>query len=116
MTFEQGSKVPFTGVSIEYNGYNGQPKDKIFYKNGREVSTTEFSYHENGQLFIRVDYKDGERDGLTEWYYKNGQLREKGDFKDGKQEGLWEYFDEEGNLTTTEEFKDGELVQSNWKS
>ena len=49
MTFEIGSNDPFTGISIEYHE-NGQPEEKIHYKNGKEVSNTSFSYYENGQL------------------------------------------------------------------
>ncbi|SVD94364.1 uncharacterized protein METZ01_LOCUS447218, partial [marine metagenome] len=74
MTFEIGSNDPFTGTSIEYHE-NGQPEEKIFYKNGREVSTTEFDYYENGQLRSRSNYKNGELDGLYEGFYENGQLR-----------------------------------------
>ena len=86
MTFEQGSREPFTGVSIEYHE-NGQPEEKTHYKNGKEVSKTIFEYYENGQLESKWNFKDGEPDGL------------------------WETFDEDGNLTRNEKWKDGELVE-----
>ena len=58
MTFEQGFRDPFTGVSIKYHE-NGQPEEKIYYKNGREVSTTKLSYNKNDQLEELGNYKNG---------------------------------------------------------
>ena len=68
-------------------------------------------FHDNGQLELRGNLKDGEFDGLWEQYYENGQLEFRGNYKEGKREGLWEYFDEEGNLTKTENYKDGVLQE-----
>ena len=111
VTFEQGSNNPFTGVSIEYHE-NGQPEEKIYYKNGREVSTTNFDYYENGQLEVRENFKDGEIvNGLWESYYENGQLERRGNIQERKENGLWEYFDEDGNQTETKEYKNGELIE-----
>jgi antitoxin component YwqK of YwqJK toxin-antitoxin module len=44
-------------------------------------------YHDNGQLFYKGDFKNGEKEGSWVTYHKNGQLYYKGDFKDGKKEG-----------------------------
>jgi len=33
---------------------------------------------------MKGSYKDGELDGLYEWYYDNGQLQGKGSWKDGE--------------------------------
>jgi len=41
-------------------------------------------YRNNGQLKFKGNHKDGEEDGLWEYYFKNGQLKEKGNFKDGE--------------------------------
>ena len=68
--YEVFSKVPFTGSFVRY--------------------------HENGQLEIRRNYKDGKEHGLREWYYENGQLRIKGNVKDGKLDGLTERYDRNG--------------------
>ena len=88
MTFEIGSNDPFTGVSIEYHE-NGQPEEKIFYKNGIEVgrTITEFSYHENGKLREVVDTKDGVIDGSAESFYESGQLQSRGNYKNGNLDG-----------------------------
>ena len=47
------------------------------------------SYHDNGQLWNKGTYKDGERDGPMESYHDNGQLRFKGSYKDGERCGEW---------------------------
>ncbi len=73
----------------------GIPKYKLVERQGLHYevnSTTPFTgttvdYHENGQLWITSNYKDG------------------------KEDGLWEEFNEDGNLTKTETYKDGELVE-----
>ena len=54
--------------------------------------------------------KKGEQDGLSEEFHENGQLKMRGNFKDGKLNGLSEYFDnEDGNLTSTETWRNGVL-------
>ena len=103
MTFEIGSNDPFTGVSTEYHE-NGQPEEKIYYKNGREVSTTEFNYYENGQIQGRGHIKDGELYGLMEIFHENGQLQLRVNFKNGKEDGLLESYYENGELEFREKF------------
>jgi antitoxin component YwqK of YwqJK toxin-antitoxin module len=71
-TYKKNSDTPFTGI--------------------------EESFHENGQLMVRTNYKNGQQEGLYEWFYENGQLSWRGNYKNGKQDGLWEYFDSDGNL------------------
>ena len=96
ITYEVNSTTPFTGSSV--------------------------GYHDNDQLSVKGNYKNGEKDGLWEGYYENGQLKYRGNYKDGKKDGLWEYFDEngkkdglwetfdeEGNLTDTKESINGEM-------
>ena len=60
---------------------------------------------------MRVNYIDGELDGLKERFYENGQLEFSGNVKDGKEDGLWEWFDKDGNLTETRTYRNGELVE-----
>ena len=40
-------------------------------------------YHENGQLLVEGDLKDGKEEGLWKFYNENGQLDEEVYFKDG---------------------------------
>jgi antitoxin component YwqK of YwqJK toxin-antitoxin module len=60
--YEVNSQTPFTGSSVDY--------------------------YENGELQSRENYKDGEKDGLWEWFYKNGQLEERINYKDGKRNAV----------------------------
>jgi antitoxin component YwqK of YwqJK toxin-antitoxin module len=49
--------------------------------------------------------------GIVESFHENGQLLERKNYKDGEYKGLWEFFDEEGNLTKTETYRNGERVE-----
>jgi antitoxin component YwqK of YwqJK toxin-antitoxin module len=39
------------------------------------ITGTVVSFYDNGQLRWRENYKDGNRDGLSERFYENGQLQ-----------------------------------------
>ena len=99
------SMEPFTGITVSYHE-NGQLRFKGNYKDGKEDGLVE-RYDENGQLEFKLNYKDGKQDGLTETYYKNGQLQYKTNFKDGKEDGLSERYDENGQLILRRNYKDG---------
>ena len=105
--YEINSQIPFTGVSTEYHE-NGQLDLKITYKDGVKDGLTE-NYHGNGQLYYKTIYKDGVKDGLSEGYYENGQLEYKGAYKDGKQNGLSKGYHENGQLEYKKTYKDGKL-------
>ena len=47
----------------------------VYHQDTNELvtGTVEFFY-ENGQLQYRINYIDGEREGLREWFDKNGRL------------------------------------------
>ena len=66
---------------------NGKLENRINYQpksdGGKEHGLTE-SYYENGQLHIKENYKDGNRDGLFESYYKNGQFKQDYCFKNNE--------------------------------
>ena len=48
-----------------------------------------------------------------ETFYENGQLWWRENYTDGEQDGLSELFDEDGNLTKTETWENGEVVEYN---
>ena len=64
-------------------------------------------FWETSQLEFKKNFKDGRRDGLTEWYFENGQLQEKGNYKDGEKDGEWVSYNENGELVDKENYKDG---------
>jgi hypothetical protein len=94
ITYEINSQRPFTGVSTEYQE-NGQLAEKVNWVDG-EVNGLAESYHENGQLAYKGNFKDGKFNGLSKWYHENGQLMKTFTHKDGRLHGLWESYDENG--------------------
>ena len=81
-----GSEPP-DGPYEEYHD-NGQLFEKLTYKDV-DLDGPYERYWGNGQLDRKTTYKDGVQDGLREEYYENGQLREKGTFKDDGKCGEW---------------------------
>ena len=67
-------------------------------------------YYKNGQLEYKVNYKDGENDGLNEQYYESGQLSSKYNYKGGKKNGLCQRYSENGKLVKNLIYKDGKIV------
>jgi len=87
---------------------NGQLSKRENYKDGELDGLVE-EFYESGQLNQRENYKDGELDGPWEWFYENGQLMTRTTFINGKKEGLLESFHSNGQLQMTENYKDNEL-------
>lgn len=85
VTYEVNSQTPFTGTSVSYHD-NGQLEVKANYKEGEPHGLAEV-YYDDGQLRAKANYKHGERHGLKEIYYDNGELKEEAKYKDG--ERLW---------------------------
>ena len=56
------------------------------------------TYHENGQLEDKGNYKDGKRDGLWVSYHDNGQLWYERTYKDGKTDGPWVKYKKNGSV------------------
>ena len=86
--YEINTTTPFTGRTVSYH-QNGQLRSKANYKNGKYDDLREI-YFENGQLKSKENYKNGKYDGFWESYHENGELEFKGNYKDGKKDGLWE--------------------------
>jgi uncharacterized protein len=55
--------------------------------------------HQNGSLKMKVNYTDGNRDGLMYKYFENGKLKELWNYDKGKRKFVKKYF-ENGNLKT----------------
>ncbi|KAA0213017.1 toxin-antitoxin system YwqK family antitoxin [bacterium] len=62
------------------------------------------SWHENGQLECRAEYRDGNLVGSYSAWYDNGQLRETSEYEDGRRHGVMRTF-----------FANGQrALESNW--
>ena len=62
-------------------------------------------YYEKGQLFIRENWKDGNRHGIYESFHKNGQLMTKDNWVEGELVGLQEGYFDDGKLYFRNNFK-----------
>ena len=83
------------------------------FKNGKQEGEGKL-YHENGKLAIIGNYKNGEREGKWKLYRKNGKLEEIGNYKNGKQEGEWKHYHENGELKGIGNYKNGK-AEGEWK-
>lgn len=53
-------------------------------------------YHDNGNISIRYNKKNGEFDGKFQVYHPNGELKRTGNYLNGKPNGLFKEYDENG--------------------
>ena len=65
-----------------------------------------------GEIKIREEYRDQEKNGRYIRYYENGSVNAIGNFKNGKLNGDWTMFYENGKLLGTAYFEDGEIKKS----
>ena len=84
---------------------NGNIRQRITCEKGTSVDEDGFpsqglreSFHDNGQLWMRGNFKDDKQEGLVEEFSENSQLIFRGHYKDGKPDGLWEKFNDKGQL------------------
>jgi len=111
LVYHQDTNELVTGIVEEFHE-NGQLRIRNNFKDGKRDGPWEW-FHENGQLRVRGSYIEGELDGLYEWFYNNGQSERRGTYRNGEPDGLWEWFDENGNLTETRTYRNGDLVETN---
>lgn len=105
VVYEVNSKTPFTGSSVTFF-YNGQLKEKINYKSGKEDGLKE-EYYENGQTKEKQNYKNGKEDGPWIWFWENGSIFQKGFFIEGKKHGVFETYYDDGEQSNIETYKNG---------
>jgi hypothetical protein len=53
----------------------------------------------------------GQEEGLWEWFFENGNIRLRIPFKEGKEDGIEEWFHPNGNITKTRHWKDGKPIE-----
>jgi antitoxin component YwqK of YwqJK toxin-antitoxin module len=67
-------------------------KGKLYYHNTQLYNGTAISTFDNGQVGAKGVFKNGDRDGLWEWWYSTGQKKRETTYKDGKKEGMTIYW------------------------
>jgi antitoxin component YwqK of YwqJK toxin-antitoxin module len=65
----------------------------------------------NGNIRLRIPFKEGKEDGIEEVFCENGNIRWRTPYKEGKEDGIEEEFDEQGNIIRTRVWKDGKLIE-----
>ena len=80
-----------------------------YLKDGKQIRHgLSKSWHSNGQLGYKCNYKDGERCGLHRAWYENGQLEFEGTFKNETLQGLCRRWYKNGQPEFEENYnKDG---------
>jgi antitoxin component YwqK of YwqJK toxin-antitoxin module len=120
--YKKFTTVPFTGKVTgksqgslkngkEYGPWvkyweNGQLWIKENYRDGK-THGPRVVYHKNGQLWIKENYRDGKTHGPEVWYFSDGQLHAKGTYQDGKSVGPWVQYHGNGQLLSKGTYKDG---------
>ncbi len=74
--------------------------------------TPHIKYHNNGNVYIKGQKNSkGQQEGLWELFDFNGNIILRIPYKEGKKDGIEEWFDERGNINETRVWKDGEIIE-----
>ena len=101
---------------IKYHDVNNSPlsdkytlvKEKYTLVNGK-IEGQYISWHDNGKVFIRTNYKNGEWDGLYEIYKYNGDKVQDCQNKNGKMHGLRNMY-RDGKLYDWDFYNEGKCL------
>ena len=79
-------KIIAEAIDSEKLQKRGEEGEELRYAPDQNTLYTGWSkeMHDNGQMNLLYQYKDGKRDGLVTRWYSNGQKMGEGDFKAGK--------------------------------
>ena len=89
----------------------GNEQVPLMYFEGKPFTGVSFDIDSNGQLRYEGTFKDGEKNGLSQWWWENGQLNIKSTYKDGKKDGLYEGWDDNGQKHSEFYYKDGVIIK-----
>lgn len=95
------------GLNVVY--YKNNIKEIGHWKAGKQNGLFQM-YTEDGVLIDNANFKDGERDGLTEQFYNDtGKLRVSANYKNGVLEGEFKAYYPNGNLQGEVNYVNGEM-------
>ena len=95
------------GLNVSY--YKDNIKEIGHWKDGKQNGFFQL-YTEEGILVDDANFKEGERDGLTEQFYSDtGKLRVSGNYKNGVLDGEFKAYYPNGNLQGEVNYKNGEM-------
>lgn len=108
-TYREGE--PYSGTVYTYNNYDKTFDTKATYVNGLlDGPFVEYDQdYASGNVFAKlvVQYKEGEKTGISREYFEDHLLRED-TYKDDLLDGPTTYYDNDGKKIGVAEFKDGE--------
>ncbi|MBQ2561713.1 MAG: hypothetical protein II565_14205, partial [Fibrobacter sp.] len=88
---------------------NGKLAQKIQFKQGKRDGT-DIWYYPTGKKFKVTDYKNGVRHGTEIEYDYSGQKTYVEPYRNGKSHGIKKYYDEKGRIRTKQKYEDGEEI------
>lgn len=96
-------------VGGEETGKPSLLASRYYMKNG-VIDGLRVEYYDNGQLWLKCNYKDGLKEGVFEEYYETENSDEmvlwrKGFYLNGMRNGLYQTFDINGNLLESINYK-----------
>ena len=95
------------GLNVVY--YKNNIKEIGHWKDGKQNGLFQM-YTEDGILIDNANFKDGERDGVTEQFYNDtGKLRVSANYKNGVLEGEFKAYYPNGNLQGEVNYVNGEM-------
>ncbi len=103
----------FTGSCYTEYAFDLPVIDEIrSYKNGIRHGVSTKNY-QDGSLFYKFSFKDGELHGPYISYHNNGNLSEEGEMNMGSKDGVWKYYERlTGRLYLKETYKNKILIDA----
>ena len=87
-------------------------KDGEVIEETKPELTPYIEYHNNGNVYVKGQKNSGgQEEGIWEWFFENGNIRLRIPFKEGKEDGIEEWFHPNGNITKTTLWKNGEVIE-----
>jgi hypothetical protein len=85
----------------------------IYVNNVNAKSHSE--YYPDSTVHVKVELKNGFKDGSYTEYHENGEVKMTGEFKQDKRDGTWRLYDEAGKLLMKRKYENGEISKEKVK-
>lgn len=67
------------------------------------------TYYDNGNLYLKTTFKNGEMDGQATSHHINGQIKYEGKYTNGKKTGVWKEYNNQGQLILVQNYVNDQL-------
>lgn len=74
-----------------------------------------FEYYPDSTVHVKVELKNGFKDGSYTEYHENGETKMTGQFKNDKRDGVWRLYDEAGKQLMKRRYEEGEISKERVK-